>query len=304
MGFGQRHPVLIGLFILSGIFLLFLGGISLFFFSFLSSRDRPALFDTHEAIGVIDLKGVIMSPEEIIADLTSFRRNDKIKGILLRIDSPGGAVGASQEIYEEVKRTNRVKPVVASLGSVAASGGFYAALGAERILASPGTITGSMGVIIKFPNLEVLFDKIGYQSTVIKSGAMKDIGAANRPMTEEERALLQKLIDTTLGQFVRAVAESRSMSEEEVRILADGRIFSGEQALEHGLIDGLGNFTDGVMAVAELAGLKDRETPKLIYPKKEGFSFFKLLAGSGQDNLWNRLGAAYPILSYEWNIPF
>ena len=305
MGFGQRHPVLMGLFILSGIFLLFVGGISLFFFAFLSpQRDRPSIFDTRASIGVIELNGVIVSPEQTIADLTYFRGNDKIKGILLRIDSPGGAVGASQEIFEEVKRTNLVKPVVASLGSVAASGGYYAALGAERILASPGTITGSMGVIIKFPNLQELFDKIGYQAMVVKSGPMKDIGSPNRPMTDEELTMLQELIDTTLDQFILAVAESRSMTEAEVRPLADGRIFSGQQALEHGLIDGLGNFTDGVTAVAELAGLDTGEPPHLVYPEKEGLSIFSLLSGSGQENLWNRLGHGYPVLSYEWSTPF
>jgi len=299
MAFRNRHPVLLGLVILAGIFLLFWGGISLLFTSALFQHDSGDLFNAKEGIGVVDLKGLIVSPEETIDTLTSFRNDTKIKAILLRIDSPGGAVGASQEIFSEVKRTNREKPVIASMGSVGASGGYYAALGAEKIFANPGTLTGSVGVVVKFSNFTELFDKIGYKSEVIKSGLMKDIGAVDRPMTPAERELVQKLIDNVHDQFVRAVAQQRKLPEDTVRGLADGRIFSGEQALESGLIDELGNFTDAVFEAAQIAGL-DQEEPHLIYPEEKGFSLLSLITGKVQEKALNSLLQYLPGLSFQW----
>lgn len=282
---------------MAGIFLFFAGGVSLLISSLFFQPRKTALFTKKTGVGVVELKGLITTPEKIIASLTAFRKNEDVKSIILRIDSPGGTVGASQEIYEEVKRTNAVKPVVASMGSVGASGGYYAALGAQKIIANPGTITGSIGVIAKFANLEKLFEKIGYKSEVIKSGQLKDIGATNRPMTAEERALLQELINNLHGQFVKAVAESRVLPEQEVRRLADGRIFSGEQALEAGLIDALGNFTDAIILAARLGGL-DTETPELIYPRKK-MSLWDIIAGNNRLSLDNFIPNT-PILSYEW----
>ena len=298
--FRQKHPVLLGLFILTGIFFLFLGGISLLFSSIVSRGPKGDIFSKKEGVGIIELKGLIVSSEKVLKNLTSFRNNPNIKSIILRIESPGGSVGAAQEIFEDVKRTNEVKPVVASMGSMGASGGYYAALGAEKIIANPGTMTGSIGVIVKFPNLEGLFDKIGYKSEVIKSGAMKDVGASNRPITDQERALMQGLIDNVFNQFVQAVAESRGMPEETVRELADGRIFSGEQAFEAGLIDDLGNFTDAVTMAAELGGL-DPKQPKLIYPQEERrFSLLSLLTSDHDQSILEGFMPAYPILSFEW----
>jgi protease-4 len=299
MGFRSRHPVLLGLGILAGIFLLFWGGISLLFTSALFHHDTGDLFNAKEGIGVVELKGLIVSPEETIDTLTSFRNNTKVKAILLRIDSPGGAVGASQEIYTEVKRTNQEKPVIASLASIGASGGYYAALGAEKIIANPGTLTGSVGVVVKFSNFAELFDKIGYKSEVIKSGLMKDIGAIDRPMTQAERELVQRLIDNVHNQFVRAVAQRRKLPEDTVRGLADGRIFSGEQALESGLIDELGNFTDAVIEAAQMAGL-DQKEPHLIYPEEKGFSLLSLITGKVQQQAFNSLLQYLPVLSFQW----
>lgn len=173
--FRHKHPVLTGLLVLGGIMLFFWGGIT-FFVVRLASPSNSELF-LKEGIGVIDVKGVILESEETLENLVAFREEPKIKGIVLRIDSPGGAVGASQEIFDEVKRTSKVKPVVASMGSVAASGGLYVSLGASKIVANPGTLTGSMGVILKFANLEGLFEKIGYKNEVVKSGKLKDIGS-------------------------------------------------------------------------------------------------------------------------------
>jgi protease-4 len=270
-----------------------------YFLAGVLSPDRGELFRGKEAVGVVELRGLIISPEETIRQLTSFRRNKGIKAILLRIDSPGGAVGASQEIYAEVKRTNEVKPVVATMASMAASGGFYAAMGAEKIIANPGTLTGSIGVIVKFANLQELFAKVGYRSEVIKSGKLKDIGAPDRALAPEERQMLQGVIDSVHRQFVADVAASRSLPEQQVAELADGRIFSGETAKELGLIDELGNFTDAVKLASSLAGL-ETDTPQLVYPEEKGFSLLQLLAGGERAELFVHLFRTGPILAYEW----
>ena len=278
--------------------LFFWGGIT-FFVTRLTGPAKSELF-LKEGLGVIDVKGVILESEEILANLVAFREEPKIKGIVLRIDSPGGAGGASQEIYDEVRRTSKVKPVVASMGSVAASGGLYVSLGAGKIVANPGTLTGSMGVILKFANLEGLFDKIGYKNEVVKSGRLKDIGSPSRPMTEEERQMLQGMIDNVQEQFVQAVSESRSLPAAEVRKIADGRIFSGQQAKEYGLVDQLGNFSDAVMLAAELAGIKSDKMPELIYPREDDFSFLRLMTGKNSESLLQQTGLSGPLLAYEW----
>jgi protease-4 len=297
--FRQKHPILLGLFILTGIFFLFLGGVSLLISSLISSSPRTDFFVGKEGVGVVDLKGLIVSPEQVLKHLTEFRNNPEVKSIVLRIESPGGAVGAAQEIFEEVKRTNAVKPVIASMGSMGASGGYYAALGAENIIANPGTMTGSIGVIVKFPNLEGLFEKIGYKSEVIKSGPLKDIGASNRAITEEERRTMQNLIDNVYNQFVRDITEARALPVETANEMADGRMFTGEQAFDVGLIDSLGNFTDAITMAADMGGL-DTENPQLIYPKQERkFSLLTLLSKAEQSFVEN-IVPMYPILSFEW----
>ena len=296
--FRQKHPILLGLFILTGIFFLFLGGVSLLISSLISHDSQTDIFSSKEGVGIVELKGLIVSSEQTLKHLTEFRHDPNVKSVVLRIDSPGGSVGASQEIYKEVMRTNEVKPVIASMGSMGASGGYYAALGAENIIANPGTMTGSIGVIVKFPNLEGLFEKIGYRSEVIKSGPLKDVGASNRPMSEEERKLMQDLIDNVYGQFVRDIAAARDMEEDIIRELADGRIYTGEQALEVGLIDSLGNFTDAITIAADMGGL-DVEDPRLIYPKVDRkFSLFNLLTNA--ESLIDNFVPLYPILSFEW----
>jgi protease-4 len=229
-------------------------------------------------VGVIDIKGTIINSQDTVKQIKDWRKDSSIKAILIRIDSPGGAVGPSQEIYTEIRRTIGTKPVVASMGSVAASGGYYIASAASYIVANPGTITGSIGVIIHFPNLRELFDKIGYQMTTIKSGQFKDIGNPDREMTPEEKELLQATIDETFGQFVRDVAKGRNMPEEDVRKIADGRIIMGEKALEIKLVDQLGNFEDAVAKAGELAKISGE--PKLVNAKKRKLSLLDLFVGS------------------------
>ncbi|OGR00932.1 MAG: signal peptidase [Deltaproteobacteria bacterium RIFOXYD12_FULL_50_9] len=296
--FRHEHPVLLGLLILGAISILFLGGIT-FFISIISPSDQKDFFGKKNGIGIIEVKGVIISSEDLLQDLRDFRENQAVKAIVLRLDSPGGAVGASQELFKEVQRTKATKPVIASMGSVAASGAYYAALGANKIMASPGTITGSIGVILKFANLEELFGKIGYKSEVVKSGKLKDTGAPDRPLAPEERAVLQNIIDNVHQQFIRDVAASRGLPEEKVKILADGRIYSGEQAKNLGLIDLFGNFEDAITLAANLAGL-DAKQPQLIYPKEKGFSLISLITGEQASAFKDRLLSHTPALSYEW----
>jgi protease-4 len=297
--FRQKHPIILGLIILTGIFFLFLGGISLLVSSLILNGSKTDIFAKKEGVGILELKGLIVSSEQILKHLSELRNDPNVKSIVLRIESPGGAVGASQEIYKDVKRTSELKPVVASMGSMGTSGGYYAALGADSIVANPGTMTGSIGVIVKFPNLEGLYEKIGYKSEVIKSGHLKGIGASNRPLSEEERSLMQDLIDNVYNQFVRDVAAARSIPEETIFEMADGRIYSGEQAFEIGLIDNLGNFTDAITLAADLGGL-DTKDPQLIYPRADKkFSLLNLLT-SAEQKLVGSFVPLYPILSFEW----
>ena len=281
---------------------MFWGGIT-FFLARMIQPEHGNLFSHEDGIGILEVNGVIISAKEQIKDLTAFRNDKKIKAIIVRIDSPGGAVGASQELFEEIRRTDKVKPVIASMGSVAASGGYYAALGAREIYANPGTITGSIGVILKFANLKELFEKIGYKNEVVKSGAFKDIGSSDRPMSDKERAFLQALIDNVHSQFIKAVVQQRGLAEQPVRELADGRIFSGEQAQAFGLVDTLGNFTDAIDKACALGKL-DPENPRLIYPKTEEFNLLQFLSqGNTAGSMFNTILNQYPVLAYQWDIP-
>ena len=267
----RKHPVLLGFMVfgvLLGLFVISVGG----FFYFLS-RDES--FWGGDKIAIIEVKGVLLDPQPTIEKLTRFRKNPEVKVIILRIDSPGGGVGPAQEIYAEVKKTQKEKKVLASVGSVAASGGYYIACAADTIMANPGSITGSIGVIVESLNVEELLKKIGLRSNVIKSGKHKDIGSPLRSMTEEDRRLLQGVLDNIHEQFIQAVAEGRSLPVEKVRPLADGRIFSGEQAKGLGLIDSLGNLEDAIALAAEMGGIKGE--PEIIYPDKKRFSLLDLI---------------------------
>lgn len=248
----------------AGGLLLFSGLISLAV-SFLMKDD--ASFGSGNVVGVVEVKGIILDSQETIRQLRECDKNDRVKAVVLRIDSPGGVVAPSQEIYEEVKKLTAKKKVVVSMGSLAASGGYYIAAPATVIFANPGTITGSIGVIIKLSNLQELMDKVGVKAITIKTGKFKDIGSSSRPMTEEDRQLLQGVIDSSQGQFIKAVAQGRKLSEARVRSLADGRIFTGEQALELKLVDRLGNLQDALAEAGRLGGIKGE--PLQFKPKKE-----------------------------------
>jgi protease-4 len=253
-------------------------------------------------IAVVEVRGLIDNSQETVKALRKYCRDDHVKAVLVRIESPGGGIGPSQEIAREVTRTLKEKPVVASLGGIAASGGYYIASAASHIVANPGTITGSIGVIISFPNLKELFDRVGYFTNVIKSGPFKDMGNPGREMTPEERALLQKTIDEAYGQFVRDVARGRHLPEEKVRQIADGRIIMGETAQELGLVDALGNFQDAVEAATALAKIEGE--PELVYHKKQKRTLLDYLLGSeATDGLSNFLNGSANFVRYQMPFP-
>jgi len=290
----KRQPVLVGLLILGVILIVFIGSIVLISYFF---RREPPTLAFGDKVGVVEIMGVITDPKETIHWIKTFREDKGIKAIVLRIDSPGGAVGASQEIYREVMKTRKFKKVVASMGNVAASGGYYIASAAHKIVANPGTITGSIGVVMQFTNAEELLKKIGLRGYVIKSAPHKDIGSPFREMTKQEKALLQEVIDNVHRQFVKAVAEGRGLPLREVEKIADGRIFSGEQALKLGLVDRLGSFEDAVSWAAELAGIKGK--PHLVYGRRRPRILDYLIEGVVK--VWKReILERFPQLAYLW----
>lgn len=227
-------------------------------------------------IALIRIEGLITDSRDATEDIKEYVKNPSIKAIVLRIDSPGGAVGPAQEIYEEVRKAAAKKKVIVSMGSVAASGGYYIASPATKIMANPGTLTGSIGVIMEIPNISGLMDKLGIRTEVVKSGRHKDIASIFRGVGKEEREILQGVLDNVHGQFIRAVAEGRNMLPSDVEKVADGRVFTGEQALKKGLIDELGNLEDAVQAAAKLSGIKGEPA---IVSKKEHFSLIDLIKG-------------------------
>ena len=259
----KKRPLLMASLTIGGMFLFFL----LVVLVAGSWWGHSELVPVGEKIGIVEVLGPIEDSKLLIEQIQDFRDNGSIKAVVLRIDSPGGGVGPSQEIYSEIRKLTEVKPVIVSMGSVAASGGYYIAAPAERIFANPGTITGSIGVIMTFANYQELMGKVGVKSLVVKSGKFKDTGSAVRPFTDDDQKLIQSLIDDVHAQFVEAVILGRNMTTEQVVPLADGRIYSGRQALDVGLVDELGNLQDAIAYAAELTGLgKD---PTLIYPRPE-----------------------------------
>ena len=232
-----------------------------------------------ERVAVIRIEGVIVDSRETIEELRRFRDNPSIKAVVLRIDSPGGGVVPSQEIHTEVmkaRKDGRLK-VVASMGNLAASGGYYIAAATDKIVANPGTLTGSIGVIMELANVQGLLEKVGVQSVVIKSGRYKDLASPFRAMSKEDRGLLQNVLDDVHDQFIQAVAAGRALKVEEVRPLADGRIFTGRQARTAKLVDELGDLQDAIKLAARLVGIEGE--PRVVEPRKR-FSLRDLLENS------------------------
>ncbi|GKS65228.1 multidrug transporter [Nitrospira sp.] len=242
---------------------------------------------TEDRIALIRIEGVIVDSQATVGELKKFGENPSIKAIVLRIDTPGGGVVPSQEIYDAVKRVRNKsnKAVIASMGSVAASGGYYIAAATDRIVANPGTLTGSIGVIMETANLEGLLQKIGVEGVIIKSGKYKDVGSPLRKMSAEEKGLLQAVMDDVHKQFIEAVAEGRSMELRAAQLLADGRIFTGRQAKEAKLVDELGDLEDAIQLAAEVVGIEGE--PKVVEPRRR-FSLRELF-DSKLSMVWPKL---------------
>jgi len=233
---------------------------------FRRSRPEPWQLGDGPRVGVVEIEGLIIDSERVVRQLDRFSRRKDIEAILVRINSPGGTVAASQEIYAKLRkvRDEGAKPVVASLGTVAASGGYYVAMAADTIVASPGTATGSIGVILDYPVAADLMDKIGLQMEVIKSGTLKDAGSPFRPPTESDRRSFQRVVDDLHAQFTEVVAAERNLSLERVVEMATGEVFTGRQALELGLVDVLGGFEDALTLAGALTGSPKR--PVIVRP--------------------------------------
>lgn len=244
---------------------------------------------TEDRIALVRVEGVILDSQSTVTELKRFGENPSIKAIVLRIDSPGGGVVPSQEIYDAVQRVRNKnsKAVIASMGTVAASGGYYIASATDRIIANPGTLTGSIGVIMETANVEGLLKKIGVEGIVVKSGKFKDVGSPLRRMSDEERALLQSVMDDVHKQFIEAVASGRAMEPAAIQALADGRVFTGRQAKEAKLVDELGNLEDAIQLAADLAGIEGE--PKVVEPRRR-FSIRELIE--------SRLTAVLPKLDF------
>jgi len=244
---------------------------------FLLGGER-AEFDFGEKVGVVEVTGMIVDARDTIDQIKQLREDDNIKAIVVRIDSPGGAVAPSQEIYREIRKTVPQKKVVASMGAVAASGGYYIAAAADGIIASPGTITGSIGVIMAYTNYRALLDKIGLVPVVVKSGAYKDTGSPVREMTAEERELLESLTDKIHRQFVQDIVDGRKMDPAKVDRLADGRIYTGEESKTLGLVDRIGNIEDAIEWAGRMGGIEGQVSA--VYVGEDEFSLLDYLLGT------------------------
>ena len=236
-------------------------------------------FPSGPKVGIVEINMPITVSKYIVEDLNYFNEKSSIIAIVVRLDTPGGGVAASQEIYEKVKiiADKSKKPIIASMGGVAASGGYYIALGADTIIANPGTATGSIGVIMSYPVISELMDKIGVQYETIKSGKLKDSGSLFRNLTKEERVYFQELIDDLHSQFEMVVSQERQIPIKEIAKYATGRVYSGKQAVNAGLIDILGTFEDAVHLAAQKAGYLD--TPEIVYPPEEKKGLIDILFG-------------------------
>ncbi len=295
----KKRPFFLASMLIGGLFFFFL----LVFVAAGYFRSGSLLPTSAKQIGVLEITGMVSNERVIIGQIDHFRENNAIKAVVLRIDSPGGAVGPSQEIYHELKKLAQLKPVIVSFGSVAASGGYFLAMAGEHIFANPGTITGSIGVVMSFPDYQELLGKVGIRSEVIKSGPYKDLGSALRDMTDGERLLLREMIDDVHNQFVEVVSAGRNIPVAELTPYVDGRIFTGRQAQKLGLIDDLGSFNDAVDYAVMRAGLVGE--PDLVYPPPERQEFLQRYLNI----LLNRFGGGDMVLTdalgpkYLWTGP-
>lgn len=272
-----------------GMLILFILVVASYFFFFKAGlySGQSKSFSLKDKIGVVNVDGVITDSIPIIEQLDDFGKDDSIIAVILRVDSPGGGVAASQEIYDAVIELKKKKKVVASMGSIAASGGLLVACSADKIVANPGSITGSISAIMQFANIEGLLKKVGVKSSVVKSGQYKDIGSPLREMTSEEKVIVQELVDDIYNQFIDVIVKERKLSREKVVEIADGRVFSGRKAKELGLVDFLGDMAFAAKLASKMAG-KNGEY-ELIYPGKKRFSVFDYFMENAASKISNSI---------------
>ncbi len=294
----------LGIFALLAVFGV---GFALLFFSLIKSVGESSkevvTIGRGDKLAVVELTGVITSSEDVVRQIKKYRDDKSIKGILLRVESPGGAVVPSQEMYEEVKKTRETKPVVVSMGSLAASGGYYVSCGATRLVANRGTLTGSIGVIGEFLQLHEAMNKLGIGVKTIKSGKLKDAGSSTKKMSEEAEKYFQSLMDDVHEQFITVVERERRLKHSEAVEIADGRVFTGEQAVKMGLVDTLGTFEEAVKIAAELSGIDGEPS---IVKEREKRSFFERMFGDVGESVKDLKQTILekPILSYRFTGPF
>lgn len=289
--------------IIGGSFLIVFGFFAVMFIG-LASSDGDLSFGSFDgSVGVIPMFGIMdeSSGRPVINYLDRWKDNSSIKAIVIHVNSPGGGTAISQEIYDAILRARDEKPVVVSMAGVAASGGYYIACAADRIVANPGTVTGSIGTIMSFHTFERVLDKLGISTETIKSGELKDVGAYSHDMTSKEKLMLRSVVMDGYEQFVGAIAEGRGMEREDVYAVADGSIFSGLQAYNLGLVDTLGGLRAAVELAAELAGID--EDPDIIRPRTRRRGFLSDLVSSLLGDLGHQVEGAVsgPRLMYLLN---
>ena len=281
------------------IFMVFL----LFGFFYTMRSESDGISGFGDKVAIINLFGVIESSSDIVRQLDKWSHDGRVKAIVMHIDSPGGGVAASQEIYEKILKVRKEskKPVVADMASVCASGGYYVACAADRLVANPGTITGSIGVIFEWPVAEKMLDKVGLKFETIKSGKRKDVGSPWREATDLDKTMLQSVVDDTYEQFVDVLVTNRNLSRDDVLAMADGSIFSGKQAQEKGLVDSLGTFDDAVDLAGELAGIGKNPDRIREIPRRRA-TLFDLIGNLLKLDVGSLLGGesqvVYPKLQY------
>ncbi|MFQ5888774.1 MAG: signal peptide peptidase SppA [Gemmatimonadota bacterium] len=296
----QRRIALLSIAVLLTIF----GGGAFVAGRLLLGEGIPLL--TGGRVAVLPVVGIIENDRAFLRAMTRYRDSDAVKAFVLEIRSPGGGVGASQSIFQELVklREEDERPIIAWIGDIGASGGYYVSLAADSIFALPGSITGSIGVIMQFPQAQELLRKVGLGWEVVKSGEYKDIGSPTRPLSEEDRRILQGVVDDVYNQFITAVAENRKLERDSVVELADGRIYSGERAVELGLVDRLATLPEAIGVAGRMAGLGER--PTTVRPVERRVGLFDVIAGLSESRLlgWLRALAPQPAgtprLLYQW----
>lgn len=292
-----RRGVLTVIAVFGGLFLMFMT----FAMFMLTAVSDDGFNLSGDGIGVVEVIGPITDSKKVVATLRKFSRDETIKGIVVRIDSPGGAVAPSQEMFHAVADAEKLKPLAVSMGSTAASGGYYTAIGSKMIFANPGSVTGSIGVITQIFNVSRIVDKIDVDVHTIKTGPYKDAGSPFREFDAQDEAFFNGLINDIYAQFVEDVAKARGLDEKKVRELADGRVFTGRQAKELKLVDALGTFEDAVAWVAKKSKIEG--DPVLVYPSKEGSVLGKLLKDGVQATVAEARQQVTPVIEYRYTGP-